>query len=259
MSLFVSLFAILKLSLYLLTTLIIVPLQLVYSYLTGDFIRVAILYHKACLFIFGIKVRIHGTLPLSEQTIILSNHLSYLDITVLGSFASAVFVSKDDVAKWPLFGFLASLQKTVFISRSRAGLEKAKNDIQERLQQNQNLILFPEGTSTRGISVYPFKSSLLSVLEKASPPPLIQPIAIKHNKLNGRPVKTNQDRDAYAWHIDDDLEIHQHLWIMAKQRSFVIDVYILDPIEGAKISDRKVLAKLAEEKIRNSVEAHQTS
>ena len=247
--------AVFKLLLFLLITALVMVFHQIYYFLTKDFLTIARLYHKLCLMVFGVKVEIHGKMHTAKQTVFLSNHLSYMDIIALGSIIPAVFISKDDVMHWPLFGFLAKLQKTVFISRSRTGLNDARGMIKERINLGQSMILFPEGTSTRGISVYPFKSSLLSVFDEADPKPTIQPVAIKNTYLNGQAIQTNDERDKYAWHIEDDLEMHEHLWTLAKQRSFKLEIHFLEPFEIGDFKDRKILAKTAQEKVTNVVEA----
>lgn len=254
------LLASIRLCIFAIAVLITIPIHQLYTICTGDFIRVAKLFHAFCLKIFGIKVNVIGVPPDTKQPVVfLSNHLSHMDILVLGSFLDTVFISKDDVANWPLFGLLAKLQKTVFISRSRSGLANARTMIAQRLSSGQNLVLFPEGTSTRGETVFPFKSSLLSVFEEADPKPLIQPIAIKNTHLNKCPVTTNAQRDVYAWHIEDDLEIHEHIWKMAQQSSITIDVHLLAPVKIEEFNDRKDLSAYIQEKIRKTVEAQQPS
>lgn len=115
---------------------------------------------RRVLRIFGIKVRAEGRLP--GRGLLVSNHLSYLDILVISSLVPARFVSKHEVMYWPVFGWLARMARTIFVRRTRrqdAGI--VGDEIRAALRDDQLVVLFPEGTSTNGREVLPFKSSLL--------------------------------------------------------------------------------------------------
>jgi lyso-ornithine lipid O-acyltransferase len=100
--------------------------------------------------------------PRPTSGLLASNHLSYLDILLLGSLTPAVFVSKADVKQWPVFGWFASWGGTVFVRREKRGEVGAVGDqIRQLLQAGYLVVLFPEGTSSGGETVLPFKSSLL--------------------------------------------------------------------------------------------------
>jgi len=110
--------------------------------------------------VFDCRRTITGEIP--QTGLLVSNHLSYLDILVICASAPSVFVSKADVRRWPLFGWLASLAGTVFIERERRGHVGAVNDeIQSALEAGILVVIFPEGTSSDGDGVLPFRSSLL--------------------------------------------------------------------------------------------------
>ena len=96
-----------------------------------------------------------------------ANHVSYLDITVLGSLLDASFIAKTEVAGWPLFGWLARLQRSVFIDRRARSTAHQRDSIAARLAAGEALILFPEGTSGDGNRLLPFKSALFSVADHA--------------------------------------------------------------------------------------------
>ena len=110
--------------------------------------------------VFGCRPQIHGDIP--KRGLLVSNHLSYFDIILLGSLTPAVFVSKADVRGWPLFGWLAALSGTVFIERERRTHVGAVNrEIETALADDLLVVIFPEGTSSNGETVLPFRSSLL--------------------------------------------------------------------------------------------------
>lgn len=119
--------------------------------------------HWACrrtLRVFVERVEITGPLPTSG--LLVSNHLSYVDISLLGSLTPVVFVSKAEVKYWPVFGWFAALGGTVFVPRERRGeVGEIANQIRQLLKDGHLVVLFPEGTSSGGETVLPFKSSLL--------------------------------------------------------------------------------------------------
>ncbi len=118
---------------------------------------------RACrrhLKIFGYAANISGDIPTSG--LLVSNHLSYLDILAICSAAPAVFVSKADVRRWPLFGWLATIGGTVFIERERrTHVGEVNREIENALTDGVLVVVFPEGTSSDGQTVLPFRASLL--------------------------------------------------------------------------------------------------
>src|SRR5213596_9202 len=119
--------------------------------------------HRWCRFacrVLGIRVTTHGAMPRSG--LLVCNHLSYLDIIVLSSIRPCVFVAKRDVAGWPLFGWLAKAAGTIFVDRQRPlATAFAVNRIHAAIATGLPVVLFPEGTSSDGSTVLPFKSALL--------------------------------------------------------------------------------------------------
>lgn len=215
-----------------------------YSYLIPH------LWHKGVCMIFGVRVRVEGTPYRDSQTIYVSNHLSYLDISAIGSFLKASFVAKADVANWPVFGFLSKLQQTAFISRSRKDARKEKNALENMMAEGKSLIIFPEGTSTDGKSVRPFKSSLFSIaLGSDNSDLMVQPFTISMSSVNGKAIETQEDRDTYAWHIEMDTEMHDHLWGFAKSKGCVLTLTFHEPVAAKDYDDRKEMAQICHEKV----------
>jgi 1-acyl-sn-glycerol-3-phosphate acyltransferase len=124
--------------------------------------RAACLHHgcRRVLRVFVSRITVTGPRP--RAGLLVSNHLSYLDILLLGALAPGVFVSKQEVKHWPVFGWLAALGGTVFVQRSRRGeVGAVAGQIRALLTEGQLVFLFPEGTSSGGHEILPFKSSLL--------------------------------------------------------------------------------------------------
>jgi 1-acyl-sn-glycerol-3-phosphate acyltransferase len=119
--------------------------------------------HRWCRFacrVLGIRVTTHGAMPRSG--LLVCNHLSYLDIIVLSSIRPCIFVAKRDVVEWPLFGWLAHAAGTIFVDRQRPlATAFAVTRVRVAIATGLPVVLFPEGTSSDGSTVLPFKSSLL--------------------------------------------------------------------------------------------------
>ncbi|MGH1455230.1 MAG: lysophospholipid acyltransferase family protein [Alphaproteobacteria bacterium] len=248
--------ACLKFLLFTILTLITIPIQLIvmlfhkgkYSY------ALPYLWQNATIKIFSIKLKIIGTPITNQQIIYVSNHISYLDIPVIGSVLRASFVAKKDVASWPLFGFLSKLQQTAFISRNRNNARQEKNTLDQMLINGKSLIIFPEGTSTDGREVLPFKSSLFSIaLKNSENNMLIQPITLTMTLANGKKIENQETRDIYAWHINMDTPLHVHLWGFAKTKGAEITMEFHPPINPSDYSDRKELAKACHSTVSNTL------
>lgn len=204
-------------------------------------------WHKGICFFLGLKTEIRGTPVHDSQLIYISNHLSYLDIPAIGSYLKASFIAKEDIAHWPVIGFLSKVQQTAFISRSSTKAKKVANALDEMVRQGKSLILFPEGTSSTGLSVLPFKSSLFSLAQPKDMAPIaIQPFILELVDVNGQ-VITPETRDYYAWY--GDMDFAPHIWVFLKNRGATVRMTFLDVIVPQAGQDRKELCKLVEDKI----------
>src|SRR3954465_10396267 len=173
---------------YLLWTMPLIPVQAIGLALRRRWVATfPRFYHRCCCHILGIRVCIIGRPTQARPVLFAANHISYLDITVLGSLLDASFIAKSEVAIWPLFGWLARVQRSVFIDRRARSTAHQRDGIAARLAANEALILFPEGTSGDGGRLLPFKSALFSVADHAagpvvgpgaSGPVTVQPVSI---------------------------------------------------------------------------------
>ncbi|MGB0720625.1 MAG: lysophospholipid acyltransferase family protein [Bdellovibrionales bacterium] len=204
--------------------------------------------------IFGIRLRVHGTPYHATQTLYVSNHLSYLDIPVIGSVLKVPFVSRKDASEWPFLGYLVKLGQTAYVERSRSALKNDAHSLTGVIDRGGSLVIFPEGTSTDGQNVLPFKSSLFSLAIRDDKPDLhIQPISLKMTHVDGHTPQTQDDRDLYAWHRGIDTELFAHLWRFAKTRGAEIHLTFHPAIRAAEYSDRKILAKTCYDTVSNGV------
>ncbi len=197
------------------------------------------LWHRGICRIFGIKVIVEGKPETGKKTMFVSNHLSYLDIPVIGANLKASFVAKKEVAGWPVFGFLARLQQTAFIDRRPQSASSGKNTVYSMLESGKSIILFPEGTSSDGKEVLPFKSSLFSVagdMEKNNEKRAIQPFTIIQENTSNQ-----EDRDLYCWY--GEMELLPHLWSFAKSRGVTIRLVFHPALETFRFDGRKALCR----------------
>ena len=245
-----------KMLLFALMTLTLLPFQAILITLhkgKGAYILPYIWQNATC-WIFSIKREILGRPIKDQQVIFVSNHISYLDIPVIGSILKSSFVAKSDVASWPVFGFLSKLQQTAFISRTRTDVKKGTDTLDNMLNEGKNLIIFPEGTSTEGTEVKPFKSSLFSVLlSKEHGGLTLQPFTIAIKSINGEIPKNQKQRDIYAWHLNMDTPLAPHLWNFAKGNGAEITLNFHPPINTNTFSDRKTLAKECHSTVSNGL------
>ena len=222
------------------------------------------LWMKLLCAVFGIRITVEGKPYRDGQLITMSNHLSYLDIIVIGSIIPDSFVSKADVAKWPVFGFLAGLRRTAYVIRGSSDPKIASEGVENRLREGDSLVIFPEGTSTDGREVIDFKTGVFArALDAEVEDLIIQPLTLHVTSSDKRPIQTQDDRDLYAWHrdMDDDFELQHHLWRFAKTRGADIKLIFHEPIRAHDYEDRKTLAKATHKPVssglQNSIETLQ--
>jgi len=207
-------------------------------------------YHRRCLRILGLRVRQIGEPVTARPVLFASNHVSYTDITVLGSLIAGSFVAKSEVAGWPLFGWLAKLQRSVFVDRQMRSTAQQRDAIAERLAAGDALILFPEGTSGDGNFILPFKSALFSVVFNRQQPITVQPVSLAYTRLDGLPIGRMM-RPFFAWYGDMDLA--PHLWRLLGLGTIEAVVEFHPPVAVADFPSRKALAEYCEQRVAGGV------
>ncbi len=204
----------------LIITLIVMPIM----FLIGKALRIPqhaelvhLFHHFVCL-ILGLRKHFTGTISQARPTLYISNHVSYLDIFVLGGLR-AYFIAKSEVANWPILGPLSRFQNTLFFERKAGKAREQLKIMQSHLSTGQRLTLFAEGTSTDGTHVVPFKSSLfeaanlsatVSSSDKTELRELkvaIQPISITYTHYDGQKMD-QAARDNYAWYATTPFTSH---------------------------------------------------
>jgi len=224
-----------------LLTLPCMLVQAVFIVLPGRLkVMFAQLYWAIACRLLGVGVRVIGA-PAStagRPVIFVSNHSSWLDVPVLGGRIDACFVSKDEVGQWPIVGTVARLGRTIFVSRQRQATGRERDMMRERLAAGDNLLLFPEGTTSDGSRVLPFRSSFFAIAEGPDAP-LIQPISVVYDRLSGLPTG-RACRPVFAWYGDMDLA--SHFWRFAQYKGLRVTVLLHTPIDPTRFASRKALS-----------------
>ncbi len=203
---------------------------------------------RAALGILGIGYKVHGS-PMLHKGALVANHASWLDIFALNACQRVYFVSKSEVSGWPAIGWLARATGTAFIERDPTKAKAQQGLFEARIRAGHKLLFFPEGTSTDGKRVLPFKSSLFAAffthgLEHVMQ---IQPVSVIYHAPN--------DRDArfYGWW--GDMAFGPHMLLMLSQwRQGSVEVVFHDPVSVEDFASRKALAAYCEARVRAGLE-----
>jgi 1-acyl-sn-glycerol-3-phosphate acyltransferase len=182
---------------------------------------------------------------------VVANHASWLDIFALNARKRIYFVAKSEVAGWPGIGWLARATGTLFIKRARGEAHDQVALFKERLAYGHRLLFFPEGTSTDGMQVLPFKSTLFAAFfdQELHDKIAIQPVTVNYRAPEGA------DPRFYGWW--GDMEFGAHLLsILAMRQQGVVTVVYHPPVQLADFADRKQLAKTLEETVRSGLDSH---
>ena len=210
-------------------------------------------YHRLVCAIFGIHIRVRGKPVTGQGVLMVANHTSWADILIFSAATPLCFVAKAEVARWPFFGTLARLQRTVFVERERrSATGEVRDVIRERLMAGETLLLFPEGTSHDGNRVLPFKSALLGAAEAVlagGKHVAVQPVSAAFTGLYGLPMG-RENRPLFAWY--GDMEMVPHLWeaILAGPLEVVVQFHAPLSLDDM---DRKTLASRAQQVIQMGV------
>jgi len=212
---------------------------------------VAQLFFKGCLALTGLRLHVRGTLAPNTQLFV-ANHSSYLDIPILGALiGNGVFVAKSEVADWPLFGFLARISRTLFISRSGYDAAQQCALLTHHMNKGSGLILFPEGTSTDGSHVKRFKSTLFASLDNINGDAWVQPISIVYTRDKTGKALSQTARQRFTWF--GDMTLAPHLFQVFAMNGCEVEVMFHKPLFSNDYTDRKQLAKASEHIISKHV------
>lgn len=231
-------------------TLPLMPLQKVFLWLGLDLGRVfPMYYHRIVCHLLGVRCEVIGAVPSSGPMLLVSNHVSWLDIVVLSSMAPVSFVAKREVSSWPVFGTLARLQRTVFVDRSRRhAVGVSRDEMSERLEAGDTLVLFPEGTSSDGRRVLPFKTSFFA--SAGLPGVLVQPVSLAYRGHRNLPMNRRL-LPSYAWY--GEMALLPHLLAALNLGPIEVAIVFHSPLSLSGEKNRKQLAQHAENEVRRGL------
>jgi len=205
----------------------------------------------AGLHVIGLRYHREGR-PMHGHGAVVANHASWMDIFALGAGQAITFVSKAEVAGWPGIGFLARIVGTVFISRNPRQADAQRNQLKAELDAGRKLLFFPEGTSTDGMRVLPFKSSLFAAFTNLETGMRIQPVTVVYVAPDG----VDEPR-FYGWWGDMDLGPHM-LQVLSRFPQGGVRVIYHEPLSISDFPDRKQLARALEQRVRSAMPPEST-
>jgi lyso-ornithine lipid O-acyltransferase len=185
--------------------------------------------------ICGVRLDVRGT-PLTHDVLFVSNHTSWLDIPIIAGATGTAFVSTSDVKSWPLIGWLASLNNTIFVDRAdRAGVQAQVEAVRDALARHQPVAIFPEGTTAT--ELLPFKPALLEVV---APPPRairVQPLRLDYSEAIELAWVDEEPAPANAWRV------------LTRRGHFTVRLHCLEPFDPLSAGDRKAIAAESRQRI----------
>lgn len=196
----------------------------------------------------GMKLVVHNDAArLDAGALVVSNHISWIDIYVINAWRPTPFVSKAEIRHWPLIGWFAQNLDTVFIEREkRSDARRIMHELAARLERGELMCVFPEGTTTDGLAIKPFHSNMFQAPVSAGKP--VQPICILYEDAQGR----QSAAPAYI----DDVSLKQSLDALLKAGPITAHVYVGEAIGPG--DDRRKLAASAQEAVEAALDAMRT-
>jgi 1-acyl-sn-glycerol-3-phosphate acyltransferase len=206
---------------------------------------VARMWSRVMLALMGVRLSVVGR-PIAAGGVIAANHASWADILALRACRTMNFVSKAEVRAWPAVGWIADQCETVFIERRRTATKSQQDVLRARIEDGQALCIFPEGTSSDGRRVLPFKSALLSFLFEDG---------LRETPVQGATVNwiapPGQPEEFFGWW--GAMPFEGHIWdVVCRSRGARVEVVFHEPASAADLGDRKMLARALEQQVRSA-------
>jgi 1-acyl-sn-glycerol-3-phosphate acyltransferase len=237
-----------------LATLVLLPLQYLAVMLDWPLKRaIPTFFHRMMGRLFGLRIHVSGERSKEAPLLLVANHNSWLDITVISALGPAVFVAKSEIAAWPLFGLFAKLQRSIFVDRNRRHkTPETTATMARRLAEGDPVVLFGEGTSSDGNRVLPFRTALLGAAHEVmtltgGDRVMLQPVAIAYTSLLGLPLG-RQHRPLVAWY--GGFNLLPHLVNIARLGGVDVAVTFAPALPFQIGSDRKRIAADLETAVR---------
>lgn len=190
----------------------------------------------------GIRVTAYGK-PLPKDVFFVANHLSWHDIPILAGLTGTTFVAQHGVLKWPVIGWLAKLNRTVFVVRTeKHNVANQVSELRAAIAKNRSVTLFAEGTTSDGQQLLPFKQSLFATLSPPPKPLMLQPVFIDFGKVATEIAWVGEESGwASAWRA------------FTRRGRYNVAVHFLEPFDPAGMADRKMVCATARSKIAEAM------
>ena len=186
--------------------------------------------------IAGLHLRVEGR-P-ARGALLLANHVSWLDIPALAHATGSAFVAHDGLAAFPFLKWLCEMNDTVFVARhDRASIAQQVQQVRAAMAERGALTLFPEGTTSDGTGLLPFKSSLLSALDPLPPGAVVQPVLLAY-----------EDAARIAW-VGEEHGLDNFKRILARLRPVRLTIVFLPPLADGALADRKAISAAARARV----------
>jgi 1-acyl-sn-glycerol-3-phosphate acyltransferase len=202
---------------------------------------------KLWLFLFNMKVRLDGkVIDSAKPQLILSNHLSYLDVPIILACYPSLFVTSVEVRETPVLGFFCALSQCIFVERrKKSQLPEEIAKLKQVFAQGFRLGLFPEGTSSNGSSVLAFRKSLLAAADQEIS---ILPLCINYRSIDGVPI-SQKNRDTVCWY--GTMDFLPHFIKLLQTKEICVDLMHAEMLQTEPGVDRKQIADQAYAAITN--------
>lgn len=181
--------------------------------------------------------------PLRRDVFYISNHLSWIDILAIAGQSGTAFVAKEEIRGAPVVGWLSTLNSTVFVKReNRLGVAEQINQLRDALEDNWSVTVFPEGTTTDGKSLLPFKTPMLRVLEPPPPGVLVQPVLLDYGAV----------AEEIGW-VGVETGLDNAKRLLSRRGSFRMKVHFLEPFYPQDFPGRKAIAAESRRRIEEAL------
>lgn len=244
---------------FILLMISLAPFQYIFMKLNHVFQRrLPRFFHRLVARLFGFRIKTIGTMSEDRPLLIVANHTSWSDIIVLSAVGEVSFIAKSEVKTWPVFGVLARLQRSVFVERAKRGKTgEQASEIATRLAAGDAMVLFPEGTTSDGNRLLPFKTSLFgaahaAIREAGAETVTVQPVSIAYTGVHGMPMG-RYHRPIASW--PGDVELMPHLKGILREGAIDVEINFGEPMVIDAKTDRKLLAAVMEERVRSQLQS----
>jgi 1-acyl-sn-glycerol-3-phosphate acyltransferase len=198
----------------------------------------AMLFHRIASRALGVRVKVCGK-PLRKDVFFVANHVSWHDIPILGGITGTAFVAQDGVRAWPIIGWLATRNRTIFVSRTdKQNVAEQISSLRKAIAENWSVTLFPEGTTSDGRGLLPFKPSLFAALTPLPKPVMIQPVLLDFGEYGPE----------IAW-LGEETGWESAWRAFTRKGSYAVRVWFLEPFDPAALADRKAVCAYARSRI----------